>query len=143
MRSGERRATRASAQEADLAEGGGQGRKPAAPLTFGPFRLDPGKRQLFRITDGDEKPVALGSRALDLLVLLACRPGELISKDELMDAGWPDVAVEENNLSVQISSLRRALGDGQNGMRLIETVPGRGYRFLPEVTAGAAEPIGS
>ncbi len=138
MRSGERRATRASAQEADLAEGGGQGRKPAAPLTFGPFRLDPGQRQLFRITDGDEKPVALGSRALDLLVLLACRPGELISKDELMDAGWPDVAVEENNLSVQISSLRRALGDGQNGMRLIETVPGRGYRFLPEVTAGAA-----
>jgi TolB-like protein/Flp pilus assembly protein TadD len=52
-----------------------------------------------------------------------------------MDAGWPDVAVEENNLSVQISSLRRALGDGQNGVRLIETVPGRGYRFLPEVTA--------
>jgi DNA-binding winged helix-turn-helix (wHTH) protein len=115
VRSGERRATGASAQDADLAEGGGQLRKGAAPLTFGPFRLDPGQRQLVRIIDGDEKPVALGSRALDLLMLLACRPGELISKDELMDAGWPDVAVEENNLSVQISSLRRALGTGRTG----------------------------
>ena len=115
MRSGVRRAARASAQDAELAEGGDHLRKPAAPLTFGPFRLDPGQRQLVRITDGDEKPVDLGSRALDLLMLLACRPGELISKDQLMDAGWPDVAVEENNLSVQISSLRRALGTGRTG----------------------------
>jgi DNA-binding winged helix-turn-helix (wHTH) protein/TolB-like protein/Tfp pilus assembly protein PilF len=129
MRSGERASARA-----EIEEGGDHLRKPAMSLTFGSFRLDPGQRCLLRVTDQGEEPVALGSRALDLLLLLARHPGALISKDELMDAGWPGVAVEENNLSVQISSLRRALGDGHNGTRLIETVPGRGYRFLPEVT---------
>jgi DNA-binding winged helix-turn-helix (wHTH) protein/TolB-like protein/tetratricopeptide (TPR) repeat protein len=129
VRSGERPTTLGPAQE-----GSGHLREPVVPLTFGLFRLDPGQRRLIRVTDEGEEPVALGSRALDLLMLLARRPGALISKNELMDAGWPGVAVEENNLSVQISSLRRALGDGQNGTRLIETVPGRGYRFLPDVT---------
>lgn len=114
--------------------GGDRFRAPAVTLTFERFRLDPAQRRLIRINEGREEPVALGSRALDLLVLLASRPGTLISKDELMDAGWPGATVEENNLSVQMSSLRRAIGDGQNGTRLIETVSGRGYRFLPEVT---------
>jgi TolB-like protein/DNA-binding winged helix-turn-helix (wHTH) protein/Flp pilus assembly protein TadD len=132
VKSGERTTTLGPAQE-----GGGHLREPVVPLTFGLFRLDPGQRRLIRVTEEGEEPVVLGSRAFDLLMLLARRPGALISKNELMDAGWPGVAVEENNLSVQMSSLRRALGDGQNGTRLIETVPGRGYRFLPEVTQRA------
>lgn len=103
-------------------------------VAFGPFRLDPAQRRLIRVTGEGEEPVALGTRALDLLLLLARRPGALVSKDELIDATWPGVVVEENNLSVQISALRRALGDGQDGVRLIETVPGRGYRFLAAVT---------
>src|ERR1700722_508920 len=126
MRSGEHARTGASEHGADMEEGGDHLRTPAGSLTFGPFRLDLGQRRLIRVTEEGEEPVALGSRALDLLILLARRPGTLISKDELIDAGWPGVAVEENNLSVQMSSLRRALGDGQNGTRLIETVSGRG-----------------
>src|SRR5262249_47853537 len=61
------------------------------------------------------------------------RPGELITKSEIMDAVWPNMAVEESNLTVQMSALRRALGGGRDGARYIQTVPGRGYRFTPRV----------
>jgi DNA-binding response OmpR family regulator len=99
VRSDERTTTLGPAQE-----GGGHLREPVVPLAFGLFRLDPGQRRLIRVTDEGEEPVVLGSRAFDLLMLLAHRPGALISKNELMDAGWPGVVVEENNLSVQMSS---------------------------------------
>jgi DNA-binding winged helix-turn-helix (wHTH) protein/uncharacterized membrane protein HdeD (DUF308 family) len=82
--------------------------------------------------------VPLGSRAADLLHLFLDRPGELITKSEIMDAVWPNMAVEESNLTVQISALRRALGSGRNGARYIQTVPGRGYRFTPWVDEFAA-----
>src|SRR5258708_32324088 len=109
VRSGERTTTLGPAQE-----GGGHLREPVAPLTFGIFRLDPGQRRLIRVTDEGEEPVALGSRAFDLLMLLTRRPGALISKNQLMDAGWPDVCVEENNSTVPMSSPRPALDAGQN-----------------------------
>jgi predicted ATPase len=75
------------------------------------------------------KPAALGSRALEVLLALADRPGELVRKSELLDLVWPDVDVEENNLQVQVSALRRRIGPDA-----IQTVPGRGYRL---VCAGA------
>ncbi len=118
-------------------DGVDHGRGPSAVLSFGSFRLDLEQRRLLCIVNEGEQPIPLGSRAFDLLLLLARRPGALISKDELIDSAWPGVTVEENNLSVQISALRRALGDGHNDARFIETVPGRGYRFLPTVATHA------
>jgi class 3 adenylate cyclase/tetratricopeptide (TPR) repeat protein len=107
--------------------------------TFGPFRLDTEAEILFR----GAEPVDLGRRAVALLCALTERPGAVVSKDALIEAAWSDVAVEESNLTVQISALRRALG----GEGWIETLPRRGYRFVgPAVTpeenvgtAGAAE----
>ena len=78
----------------------------------------------------DGERVALGARAFDLLVVLAERPGKLVSKNELLDLVWPGLVVEENNLHVQMAALRRALGAQQ---ALIQTVPGRGYRFAGDV----------
>jgi Tol biopolymer transport system component/DNA-binding winged helix-turn-helix (wHTH) protein len=103
---------------------------------FGPFRLDPAERLLLRA----QQPVPLKPKAFDLLVLLVERPGRLLTKQELMDALWPATAVEEGNLTHTISTLRKALGDGQNGDQFIETVPTRGYRFVSPVLrqAGAA-----
>jgi DNA-binding winged helix-turn-helix (wHTH) protein len=69
------------------------------------------------------------SRAADLLHLFLDRPGELITKSEIMDAVWPNTAVEESNPTVQISALRRALGGSHSGARYIQTVLGRGYGF--------------
>lgn len=87
---------------------------------FGPFALDVRNRRLFR--EGIE--VSLRGRAFDVLAVLASRPGKLVTKGELLDEVWSELAVEENNLQVQVSSLRRTLGSGW-----ITTVPGRGYRF--------------
>ena len=89
---------------------------------FGPFRLSRRRRELA----SDEGPVALGGRAFDLLLALTERPGAVLSKHQLLDIVWPGVVVEENNLAVQVATLRRALGSHQ---ALIQTVPGRGYRF--------------
>lgn len=101
---------------------------------FGDFRFNVPTRELLRVGNhGSTTPVTLGSRAADLLHLFLHRPGELISKSEIMDAVWPNTAVEESNLTVQISALRRALGDSRNGASYIQTVPGRGYRFTPWV----------
>jgi DNA-binding winged helix-turn-helix (wHTH) protein len=95
-------------------------------ISFGPFRLLPGQ---FLLLEGDE-PVRLGSRALEILIVLLERPGELVSKQELMGRVWPDTFVEPANLTVHISALRRTLRDGRDGNRFIINVPGRGYSFV-------------
>jgi DNA-binding winged helix-turn-helix (wHTH) protein len=106
---------------------------PAAPapreIAFGPFRLRPAQ---FLLLEGD-KPVRLGSRALEILVVLLERPGELVSKEQLMGRVWPNIFVEPANLTVHISALRRALCDGRNGNRYIINIPGRGYSFVAPV----------
>jgi len=76
--------------------------------------------------------VRLGSRALEILIVLLERPGELVSKQELMSRVWPNIFVEPANLTVHISALRRALHDGRDGNRFIINVPGRGYSFVPQ-----------
>ncbi len=85
---------------------------------------------------GVAEPVALGSRALDLLRLLTERQGELVSKDAIMEAVWPETVVEEGNLTVQISALRRVLDQNRERSSCIQTIPGRGYRFVAPVTRG-------
>jgi adenylate cyclase len=96
-----------------------------AVVTFGPFRLDLAGRALYR----DDAEVPLGSRALDVLCALAAEPGELVTKDELIARAWHGVVVEEHNIQVQVSTLRKALGGDAEGRRFIVTVPGRGYRL--------------
>jgi predicted ATPase/DNA-binding winged helix-turn-helix (wHTH) protein len=95
-------------------------------ISFGPFLLLAEERLLL---EGD-RPVRLGSRAFDILVFLIERAGEVVGKEELMARVWPQTFVEEANLKIQISALRRALGDGQGGNRYIATVVGRGYNFV-------------
>jgi TolB-like protein len=92
--------------------------------TFGPFRLDVSAHILFR----GAEPLPVGRRAVALLRALIERPGVPVAKDELIDAAWPGQAVEESNLTVQIASLRRVLGEEAGGARWIETLPRRGYR---------------
>ena len=99
-------------------------------ISFGPFRLLPARRLLL---EGDA-PVSLGSRALDLPIALAARPGEVVGKSELIAKVWPDTFVVEGNLKLNIAALRRALADGQCSNRYISTVPGRGYCFVAPVT---------
>jgi eukaryotic-like serine/threonine-protein kinase len=96
---------------------------------FGPFRLDAAERLLLRAG----QPVSLTPKALDLLVYLVEQPGRLVTKQALMSALWPDSFVEETNLTYNISALRKALGDGQDGEQFIQTVPTRGYRFVAPV----------
>lgn len=88
--------------------------------------LDPDERQL--VIDGKVAPIT--ARAFDLLVLLVERGGQLVHKDEIFERVWPGVIVEENNLQVQVSTLRKIIGSAA-----IENVPGRGYRFVPKVEA--------
>jgi DNA-binding winged helix-turn-helix (wHTH) protein/tetratricopeptide (TPR) repeat protein len=101
------------------------------PFAFGPFRFDPERRILWR---GDAL-VEIAPRALDLLAALVARAGDVVTKDELMRAVWPDTFVEEANLSVNVAALRKALGDAPGGRSYIQTVPRRGYRLVPP-TAG-------
>jgi predicted ATPase/DNA-binding winged helix-turn-helix (wHTH) protein len=98
-------------------------------LRFGPFELSIGERVLWR--DGQMLP--LGDRALDILIYLADRPGEVIAKQELIDHVWSDVTVEEGSLRVHVAAIRKALGDGQFGNRYIANVKGRGYSFVGTV----------
>lgn len=79
-------------------------------------------------------PVQIGLRALNILGLLLDQPGALVSKDSIMDVAWPNVAVAPNNLTVQMAALRRVLDQGRDGDSCIQTVPGRGYRFVLPVT---------
>lgn len=99
-------------------------------LTFGSFVLFPQRYLLLK----QGEPVALGSRALELLIALTSRPGVLLEKSELMARAWPRVIVEECNLRAQIVALRRALRE-PNACESIATVPGRGYRFVAPVHA--------
>src|SRR6266699_2232582 len=98
-------------------------------ISFGPYRLLAAQRLLL---EGDT-PVRLGSRAFDILATLLERPGDVIGKDELMSRTWPKTFVEDANLKIQISALRRVLGDGQGGNRYIATIPGRGYNLVAPV----------
>jgi predicted ATPase/DNA-binding winged helix-turn-helix (wHTH) protein len=98
-------------------------------LEFAPFRLLPGRRVLLE----GEKAVRLGSRALEILIVLAEHPGALVSKDELIARVWPDTVVEEGNLRVHVAALRKVLGDGRDGKRFVVNVPGRGYSFVAPV----------
>ena len=101
-----------------------------APLAFGPFQLHIERRLLTRAGE----PLALGARAMDLLCALALHRDRVVDKDELLELAWPGMVVEENNLPVQVGSLRRLLGP-----QAIATVRGRGYRFVAAV-AGAPAP---
>ena len=96
---------------------------------FGPFALDPSERLLRR----DETAIPLTPKAFDLLVLLVESAGRLLEKDVLMRQLWSDTFVEEANLSNNISLLRKALGESEQGTKYIETVPKRGYRFVADV----------
>ena len=98
-------------------------------IAFGPFRLAPAQ---FLLLEGDN-PVRLGSRALEILIVLLERPGELISMQELMARVWPNTFVDPGNLTVHISALRRTLRDGRDGNRFIINIPGRGYSFVASV----------
>ena len=96
---------------------------------FGPFTLIPSERQLLR----DHLPVSLAGKSFDLLVVLVENSGRLVGKEELLKRIWPDSFVEEANLSVNMTALRRALGEGRDDLRYVETVPRHGYRFVAEV----------
>ena len=100
-----------------------------APYLFGRFQLDPTTRQLL----ADGQPLALGARAFDVLLALIERRERLVTKDELLELAWPGLVVEENNLQVQISALRKLLGP-----QSIATIPGRGYRFTCGLDGDAA-----
>jgi DNA-binding winged helix-turn-helix (wHTH) protein/TolB-like protein len=100
---------------------------------FGPFQLDPPERLLLC----DAQPVPMPPRAFDLLVFLVERRGHLIEKDELLREVWHGSFVEEGNLSVTVSVLRKALNDDRGQHKYIETVSKRGYRFVAEVRQGA------
>lgn len=105
------------------------------PLRFDRFELRPAERLL--LVDG--APAPLGARAFDLLVCLLAHRDRVLSKDEMLAAVWPGLVVEENNLSVQVSALRKVLG-----AQAIATVPGRGYRFALPVAPldeGVAAPV--
>src|SRR5437016_14138270 len=95
-------------------------------LKFGPFELSVSERLLRR----DREVLPLGSRALDILIYLAERPGEVIAKQELIDHVWTNVTVEEGSLRVHVAAIRKALGDGQFGNRYIANIKGRGYSFV-------------
>jgi len=98
-------------------------------VTFGRYLLDSSEHRLLR----DGQPLSLPPKPFDLLVALAARPGQLVTRDDLFREVWRDVAVEQSSLNAAMSVLRQALGDDAG---LIETVPGRGYRFL-----GAIAPV--
>jgi DNA-binding winged helix-turn-helix (wHTH) protein len=104
-------------------------------LQFGPFELSSRERVLRR--DGVMLP--LGGRALDILIYLVERPGEVIAKQELMDHVWSDVTVEEGSLRVHVAAIRKALGDGQFGNRYIANIKGRGYAFVGTIVSLAGK----
>jgi DNA-binding winged helix-turn-helix (wHTH) protein len=105
-------------------------------VRFGRFRLDLRRRLLLH----DDAPGELGGRAFDVLCLLASARGAVVSKDELMTRLWPGRTVEENNLHVHISALRKALDQHGEGESYVITVPGRGYRLAHP---NGSQPVGS
>ena len=117
-----------------------QGLAPSEIFLFEDYRLDR-HGGLFRRNGADAfEPVAIGSRALDILGVLIERAGGVVSKDEIVAAVWPTTVVEDSNLTVQISALRRVLDRGRANGSCIQTVPGRGYRFAARVTRCGTDP---
>ena len=112
---------------------------PSDVFLFEDFRLDR-RGGLFRCNGvGKNEPVAIGSRALDILGVLIERAGEVVSKDEIIAAVWPKTVVEDSNVTVQISALRRVLDRGRPNRSCIQTVSRRGYRFIAPVAHPNAE----
>jgi len=108
---------------------------PKVLYEFGPFRVDPDKQVLLR----EDQPVSITPKAFETLLILVRHSREVVSKDELMKAVWPDAFVEEANLSQNIFVLRKALGDTLEDRRYIVTLPGRGYRFVAQVRTVAQD----
>jgi TolB-like protein/Tfp pilus assembly protein PilF len=106
---------------------------------FHGFRLDEAQLRLLY----QDQPVPLKPKILDLLLFLIQKRGQLIGKEELMREIWPDAIVEENNITVSMSILRKTLGEAHGTHQFIETVPRRGYRFVAEVTERSPEPMTS
>src|SRR4030095_5937521 len=102
---------------------------------FGAFRLEPAERRLLRA----DEPVPLTPKCFDLLVIFVENSGHLLGKEELLERLWPEQFVEEANLSFNVSTLRKALGEGHNGEHFIETVPKKGFRFVEHVDETRAD----
>src|ERR1700722_5527387 len=107
---------------------------PKYVLSFRPFSLSAAERLLRKAG----KPIPLGGRALDILIALAERAGQVVTHNELISTAWPGVTVEEANLRFQMSTLRKALGDGRDGARYVSTVAGGGYCFVAPITRSTA-----
>src|ERR1700733_6860800 len=107
-------------------------------FSFGPFRLFAAERLL----EKDGIPVHLGGRALDILIFLVERAGEVVSKKDLVDRVWADVTVDEGSLRTHMAALRKALGDGQSAGRYITNVPGRGYCLVVPISRSNAPDAG-
>ncbi len=108
-------------------------------ISFGPYCLLPAERRLLR----SGQAVDIGSRALDVLIALVESAGEVVGQRELMLRAWPNVVVGDGSLRVAVGGLRKALRDGQDGMRYIANVAGRGYCFVAEVDRLTARPVAS
>jgi TolB-like protein/DNA-binding winged helix-turn-helix (wHTH) protein/Tfp pilus assembly protein PilF len=113
--------------------------EPKVIFKFGPFSLDPDERVLLR----DAKPIALTSKAFEILTFLVKNHGHPLAKEEMMRQVWPDSFVDESNLAQHIFQLRRILGDAPEGGTYIETIPRHGYRFKPDVQQILSNPVGT
>ena len=102
---------------------------------FGPFRVDSRERAVRR----DGKLLLLTPKVFDILLVLIQNPGRILTKDEMMQQVWPDTTVEESNLARNVSTLRKALGEGPGQPQYIETIPWRGYRFVAELRESREE----
>src|SRR5262245_32285784 len=107
-------------------------------FAFGPFQLLAARRELL----AHGVPVTLGQRAFEILLMLVNRHGQLVTKDELMAEVWPGVVVEENNIQVHVSALRKVLSTAGDGERYLLTVAGRGYRFVAAVERETGAALG-
>jgi TolB-like protein/DNA-binding winged helix-turn-helix (wHTH) protein/Tfp pilus assembly protein PilF len=109
-------------------------------IAFAEFELDRAHRKLYR----DSEPVAMYAKTFDLLEFFADNSGAIVSKDQILEHVWPGQFVEESNLSVQVSALRKALGERADATRFLVTIPGKGYKFVADIRRSPAErsPIG-
>ena len=131
MNSGRSRGAQTSVPvENGPADRSGSSRNGIAVYEIGPFRLDPAAGLLTRLGVAE----SLGPRAIAVLTVLVQNAQQAVAKSALMDAAWPGLVVEEANLSVQISSIRRVLAQVPGGERWVETLARRGYRFIGPVT---------